>query len=79
MHTDTNRKAATPSRRDALPDGTLLRLPHVLAHVPVGKSTLWLWVREGRFPKPIKLGPMTTVWRAADVAAWIKAQAGGAA
>lgn len=52
---------------------SLLRLPNVLALVPVGRSTLWLWVREGRFPKPIKLGPMTTAWRASEVSAWLEA------
>lgn len=30
--------------------------------VPVSKSTWWLGVKDGRFPKPIKLGPRTTVW-----------------
>lgn len=52
---------------------SFLRLPNVLALVPVGRSTLWLWVREGRFPKPIKLGPMTTAWRASEVSAWLEA------
>ena len=79
MQTEAQRHAAASKRRDPLPDDALLRLPQVLARVPVGRSTLWLWVREGRFPKPIKLGPMTTAWRRSDVAAWIEAQAGEAA
>lgn len=33
----------------------------------IGLSTWWLWVREGRTPKPIKLGARTTVWRAEDI------------
>ncbi|HEY9069530.1 MAG TPA: AlpA family phage regulatory protein [Candidatus Ozemobacteraceae bacterium] len=42
---------------------------------PVSPSTLWLWVKLGRFPKPIKLGPRTTVWRVEDIRAWIEATA----
>lgn len=53
------------------PVETFLREPQVLARVPVSPSTLWRWVREGKFPKPVKLGVMTSAWRASDVAAWI--------
>jgi prophage regulatory protein len=42
------------------------------ALVPVNAQTLWKWVRKGRFPAPIKLGPGTTAWRRADVYAWLK-------
>lgn len=79
MQTKAQRRTAAQGRRETLPNDVLLRLPQVLARVPVGKSTLWLWVREGRFPKPIKLGPMTTAWHAADVAAWIDSHSGGVA
>jgi prophage regulatory protein len=48
---------------------SLLRLPQVLALIPVSASTWWNGVRTGRFPAPIKLGPRTTVWRACDVLA----------
>lgn len=36
--------------------------PAVPAIIPVGRSTWWAGVKSGRFPKPIKLGPRTTVW-----------------
>ena len=48
----------------------LLRLQSILAPtgpIPVSKSTWWAGVKDGRFPKPIKLGPRITVWRAADI------------
>jgi len=32
--------------------------------IPVSKSTWWQGVKDGRFPKPEKLGPRVTVWRA---------------
>ena len=45
----------------------LLRLKDVLAIIPVSKSTWWAGIKEGRFPRPIKLGPRTTCWRLSDI------------
>lgn len=48
--------------------------------IPASPATIWRWAREGKFPKPFKLGPSVTVWDAAEVEAFIAAQrAGGAA
>ncbi|MCR9149820.1 MAG: AlpA family phage regulatory protein [Rhodobacteraceae bacterium] len=50
----------------------LVRLSSILAPdgpIPVSKSTWWQGVRDGRFPKPLKLGPRTTVWKAEDIRA----------
>lgn len=45
--------------------------------IPIGKSTFWLWVKEGRAPKPVKLGPRITAWRAEDIQAFILQLAAG--
>lgn len=37
----------------------------------VSKSTIWLWVKKGTFPKPYYLGDNTTAWSAEDVCCWI--------
>lgn len=50
----------------------LLRLPEVLARVPISRSSWWEGCRAGRFPQPIKIGPRTTVWRAEDIDAFIE-------
>lgn len=50
----------------------LVRLSQILAPIgpiPVSKSTWWQGVRDGRFPKPLKLGPRTTAWRVEDIRA----------
>lgn len=39
-----------------------LRLPQVLERIPVGKSTWWAGIREGKYPKPVKLSPRTSAW-----------------
>lgn len=56
-----------------LPKTGFVRLPVILAHIPVGKSTWWDGVRSGRFPAPIRgLGPRITAWRAEDIHKLIK-------
>jgi prophage regulatory protein len=46
--------------------------PPIPPIVPVSKSTWWAGVKEGRFPKAIKLGARTTVWRVSDIRKLIK-------
>lgn len=50
--------------------------PPIPAIIPVSKSTWWSGVKSGRFPKPTKLGPRTTVWHVEDIRALIE-KAGG--
>jgi predicted DNA-binding transcriptional regulator AlpA len=45
--------------------------------VPVSPATIWRWVSEGKFPKPFKLGPNTTVWDLDLVEAFLVQQAAG--
>ncbi|MEC5383638.1 AlpA family phage regulatory protein [Aurantimonas sp. C2-6-R+9] len=55
---------------DDLPRTGFLRLRSILAPagpIPVSKSTWWAGVRDGRFPKPTKLGSRITVWRVEDI------------
>ncbi|MEC5291602.1 MULTISPECIES: helix-turn-helix transcriptional regulator [unclassified Aurantimonas] len=59
---------------DDLPRTGFLRLRSILAPagpIPVSKSTWWAGVRDGRFPKPTKLGSRITVWRVEDIRALI--------
>lgn len=47
--------------------GDLSADPPIPPIIPVRKSTWWQGVRDGRFPKPVKLGPRTTAWRVEDI------------
>lgn len=40
----------------------------------VHKATIHRWVKEGNFPKPIKLGPNCTRWKLSDLEAWEQSQ-----
>ena len=71
----------TPIAFDEMPDSALLRESQLVKNlnnpapiIPVSPATLWRWVRSGKFPKPMKVGPNTTAWRAGDVRAWLRAQ-----
>lgn len=55
-----------------IPNNALLRLPQVLALIPVSRSAWWAGCKSGRYPKPVKLGPRTTAWIAADIAALLE-------
>ena len=51
-----------------IPSTGFLRLPQIMELVPISKSAWWEGCRTGRYPKPVKLAPRTTVWRAEDIA-----------
>ena len=55
-----------------IPSTGFLRLSQVLAIIPISKSVWWEGCKTGRFPKPVKLGPRTTAWRAEDITALVK-------
>lgn len=38
------------------------------------RSTLWVWVDEGKFPKPIKLNGRTLGWKSEAIQDWLKQQ-----
>lgn len=62
-----------------LPKIGLVRLSQILAPIgplPVSRSTWWAGVNSGRYPKPMKLGPRITVWRAEDI--WALVESGAA-
>lgn len=53
---------------NTVPTVGFLRLPQILQLVPISKSAWWEGCKTGRFPKPVKLGPRTTAWKAEDIA-----------
>ncbi len=53
--------------QNSLPETGFVRLPQVLRVYPVGRSTWWNGVRDGRYPQPVKLSERITAWRAQDI------------
>ena len=44
-----------------------LRLQQVLDIIPISRSAWWQGCKDGRYPKPIKLAPRTSVWKASEI------------
>ena len=65
--------AAPPLVDLPMPDA-MLRLPQVLKLYPVGKSTWWAGIKEGRYPRWIKLSERTIAWKASDIYKLIECQ-----
>ena len=56
-----------------LPDDALVRLVLLISWglVPFSKATVWRKVRDGQFPKPIKVSEAITAWRVGDIRRWL--------
>lgn len=50
-----------------LPEVGFVRLPDILKVYPVSKSTWWAGVKNGSYPKPVKLGARVSAWRVEDI------------
>lgn len=46
-------------------------VPPIPAIIPISKSAWWDGVKNGRFPKSVKIGPRMTAWRVEDIRALI--------
>ena len=67
-----------------LPETGFLRLLQIIGNpkakpatppiIPVSKSSWWAGCKSGKYPKPLKLGARTTVWRVEDIRALIAAK-----
>ena len=49
----------------------LLRITEVSHFTSLAKSTINLWVAQGKFPKPIALSPTIKVWKRQQISDWI--------
>jgi len=48
----------------------LLRINDVAKLTTLSKSSINLWIAQGRFPKPITLSKTVKVWRLKEVRLW---------
>lgn len=56
---------------------TILRLPSVKAETGASRSTIYLRIQQGLWPKPVKLGPRSVGWPASEVSALNAARISG--
>ncbi len=65
--TDQNSVSSSP-----LLSGPLMTVADVSKFAGLGESTVWEMSRDGRLPKPIKLGARMTRWLPSDMEAWLQ-------
>ena len=50
------------------------KLPVVCNKTAKSRSAIYKAIKEGKFPKPYKIGDRAVAWLASDIDAWIDAQ-----
>ena len=53
---------------------TILRLPAVKTRTGLSRSTIYLRVSQGTFPKPVSLGARAVGWVEAEIQEWLQRQ-----
>jgi prophage regulatory protein len=56
-----------PSQREP----AFLRRKDVQIRTGLARSTIYLYIQQGAFPKPVSLGPRAVAWLESEVSAWI--------
>ena len=49
----------------------LMKLKAVMECTGLARSTVYKFIAEGRFPKPVKLGPRMVAWVEGEIQQWI--------
>jgi predicted DNA-binding transcriptional regulator AlpA len=42
--------------------------------LPASPATIWRKVKDGSFPKPVKLGDRITAWQVSEIEEWLAAR-----
>lgn len=50
----------------------ILRLPTVKARTGLSRSTIYLRISEGKFPRPVSLGSRAVGWVEAEIQNWLE-------
>lgn len=48
----------------------MISLKQILAKIPVGRTTIWRMIKDGKFPKALSLTQGRVAWYADEVGAW---------
>ena len=54
-----------------IPPIRFVRLREVMARTGLSRSTIHVWVAEGRFPKPVPLGARSVGWIESELEDWL--------
>lgn len=70
------RRAASDNLRQAVAGKAerILRRREVLARVGISQSTLYAWMADGTFPRPVALGAKMVGWKESEIDFWIESR-----
>ena len=52
-----------------------IRFKELRKLIPLGRTTIWKMMREGRFPQSRRIGKVAIAWLESEVEDWIKERA----
>ena len=50
---------------------TLIKCHEIQADFTLSRATIYRWMKEGKFPKPIHLGANMVRWKKSDIDNWL--------
>jgi len=70
----TRNRAMSEQRTEpkTTPPIRFVRLREVMARTGLSRSTIYVWVAEGRFPKPVPLGARSVGWIESELEEWLR-------
>ena len=71
VHEPYSASPAADTRHDAY-----LSVNQLSTRYSVHYTTVWRWVREAGFPRPVRFSPNCTRWRLCDVQSWEESRFG---
>lgn len=61
-----------PIKQSTHPPIRFLRLPEVMARTGLSRSTIYVRLSKGRFPRPVSLGGRAVGWVEAELDEWLR-------
>ena len=65
------------NKGDVLMRTEFIRRPEVDDLVKLSRSTIYLMIKRGEFPAPVRLGRRAVAWRVSDIENWIASRESG--
>lgn len=53
----------------------ILKLPDVMGRCALSRSSIYAYIQNGKFPKPISLGERAVGWLESEISNWISERA----
>ena len=70
--TNSNGNMRGAAMAKANPNGTqILRRKQVERLTGMSRSTIYLWIQQGTFPRPVSLGPRAVGWVEHEIQEWL--------